>query len=333
LLHVLDFRAVVSGAIEGRIVQLAVWNRNAEARAKDLQLIVIQLFLLVRDVLAFARFAESVALDGLGENDGGRPGVLDRSLVRGVHFDRVVASEAHAGELLVRKMFDHLQQAGISAEKILPEIRAALDEIFLILSVGNFAHAADEQAIAIGLNERIPIAAPDDLDDVPSRAAENRFQLLDDLAVAAHWSVEALQIAVDDENQVVEALARSQRDRAERLRFVHFAIAQERPDFAASGGFQAAIFKVLDEARVVDRLNRTQSHGHGREFPEVGHEPGMRIRGKSAARFQFTAEVLQFFFGDAAFKIGARVHSGRGVSLEIDNIAVAGFGGCVKKMI
>ena len=195
-------------------MKLGVWNRNAEARAEDLQLIVIQLFLLVGDVLAFARFAESVALDGLGENDGGRSLVLHRRLVCGIDFDRVVTAEPHAGELLVRKMLDHLQQPGIGAEKILPEIRAALDEIFLILAVGDLAHAPHEQAIAIGLDDRIPIAAPDDLDDVPSRATENRFQFLDDLAVAAYRSVEALQVAVDDENQVVEPFARGQSDGA-----------------------------------------------------------------------------------------------------------------------
>ena len=143
LLHVLDFGAVVGRAIERRVVQFAVGNRNAEARAEDLQLVVIQLFLLVRDVLAFAGFAESVAFDGLGENDGRRSGVINRRFVSGVNFDRIVTAEAHAGELLVRKMLDHLQQPRIGAEEILAEIRSALDEIFLILAVGDLAHAAD----------------------------------------------------------------------------------------------------------------------------------------------------------------------------------------------
>ena len=109
LLHVLDFRAVIGGAIEGRIVQFAVWNRNAEARAEDLQLIVIQLFLLVRDVLAFACFAESITLDGLGENNSRRSRVIDRRPVRGMHLDRIMTAEPHAGELLVRQMLHHLQ--------------------------------------------------------------------------------------------------------------------------------------------------------------------------------------------------------------------------------
>src|SRR5208282_2395153 len=188
-----------------------------------------QFFLLVRDDLAFARLAESIALDGLGKNNGGRSGMLNRRLVRGVHFDWIVAAEPHAGELLVRKMFHHLQQPGIGAKEILPEISSALDKIFLILAIGDLAHAPDKQAIAVRLNERVPIAAPDQLDDVPSRAAENRFQFLDDLAVAAYRPVKTLQIAVDDKNQIVEPLARTERNRAERFRLVHFTIAHEGP--------------------------------------------------------------------------------------------------------
>ena len=61
-----------------------------------------------------------------------------------------------------------------------------------------------------------------------------RFQFLNDLAVAAHGAVQALQVAIDDENQIVEFFARGQGDRAERFGLVRFAVAQERPDFAVA---------------------------------------------------------------------------------------------------
>ena len=57
------------------------------------------------------------------------------------------------------------------------------------------------------LEQRIPLAAPDHLDHVPAGAAEDRLELLDDLAVAADRTVEALEVAVDDEDQVVELFA------------------------------------------------------------------------------------------------------------------------------
>ena len=59
----------------------------------------------------------------------------------------------------------------------------------------------------------------------------------------------------------------------------------------------------------------------------------MRIRRQPAARLQLPPKVLQFLFWDTPFEVGAGVHSRRGVSLEINNIAVAGFRGRVKKMI
>jgi hypothetical protein len=56
----------------------------------------------------------------------------------------------------------------------------------------------------------------------------------DDPAVAAHRAVEALQVAVDDEDQVVQSLARGQgRARSCDLGFVHLAIAEHTPDLDA----------------------------------------------------------------------------------------------------
>ena len=51
-------------------MQFFIRNRDAEARTEHAQLFIVQLFLLMRDVLAFAGFAEAVALDRLGQNDG-----------------------------------------------------------------------------------------------------------------------------------------------------------------------------------------------------------------------------------------------------------------------
>ena len=47
-----------------------VGNRNAEARTKLRQLVLVQFFLLMGDVLAFACFTQAVALDGVRQDDG-----------------------------------------------------------------------------------------------------------------------------------------------------------------------------------------------------------------------------------------------------------------------
>src|SRR5207249_3136431 len=114
--------------------------------------------------------------------------------------------------------------------EVLANIAAALDQILLILAVHDFTHALHEQAVLVVLQKRVPIAAPDHFDDVPAGALEGSFQLLDDLAVAAHRTIEALQVAVDDKNQIVEPFAGSERDGAERFWLIALAVAYEAPD-------------------------------------------------------------------------------------------------------
>ena len=132
-------------------------------------------------------------------------------------------------ELIVGEMLDQLEQPRVGAQEMLADVGARFDGVLLILAVDDFAHALDEQPVAVLGEQRIPLAAPEDLDDVPAGAAERRLELLDDLAVAAHRAVEPLQVAVDDEDQVVELLARRQRDGAERFGLVGFAVADETP--------------------------------------------------------------------------------------------------------
>src|SRR5689334_572165 len=222
-------------------------------------------------------------------------------------------------------MLDHLEQPWIAAKKVLAEIGAAFYEILLILSIADLAQPPHQQAIAVVLNERVPIRAPNYLDDVPAGSAENRFQFLNDFPVAAHWPVQSLQVAVDHKDQVVEPPARSQGDRAQRLGFVHFTVAEKRPNLAARRLLQSAILKILDKARMINRLDRAQSHRDCGELPKIGHEPGMRVRTESSARLQLAAEVLQLLLRDASFQISPGIHSGRRVALEIHNVAVAIF--------
>ena len=141
--------------------------------------------------------------------------------------------------------------------------------------------------------QRVPIAAPDHLDHVPAGAAEHGLQLLDDLAVAADRAVQPLQVAVDHEDQVVEFLAGRQRDRAERLRLVAFAVAQERPDLLSASVLDAAVVQILVEPGLVDGHDRRQTHRHRGKLPEVGHQPGVGIRRQPASGLQFAAEIDQ----------------------------------------
>src|SRR5690348_8447858 len=309
-LQVLHFDTVFRRFVKGRLRYLLVGYWYAEAGTKFAQLVFIQLFLLVCDVAALAGFAETVTLDGFHQDHRRRALVFDGGFVCGVDLFRIVAAEAHFVKLLVGEMLDHLEQAAIDAEEVFAEIGAGFDAIFLVLAVHDFAHALDQKRIAVFFEQGVPIAAPENFDDVPSGAAKDGFQFLDDLAVTAHGAVEPLQIAVDDEDQVIELFAGGQGDGAERLRFVSFAIADEGPDFAIGAFLEPTILEIAIKPGLVDGHDGTEPHGDGRKFPEIGHEPGMRVRRKAAAGLQFAAKVLELIHGDAAFEIGACVNSG-----------------------
>ena len=208
LLQVAHFRAVGRRLVEVGVGRLLVGNGNLEAAAELDQLGLVELLLLVGDVAAFAGLAQPVALDGLGQDDRGRAAVLDGRLVGRVDLQRIVAAALQlAGVCSSLRSATIASQPRIDAEEMLADVAAGHDGVFLILAVDDFAHAADQQAVGVARQQRVPVRAPEDLDHVPAGAAEGPFQFLDDLAVAADRAVQPLEVAVDDEDQVVQLLA------------------------------------------------------------------------------------------------------------------------------
>ncbi len=243
-----------------------------------------------------------------------------------------MAAAIKAPDLVVRHVGDQFQQFRVLAEEMLAHISAVLGFVGLVFAVHHFFHAFEQQAGLVLGEQAIPVAAPDHLDHVPAGAAEHAFQFLDDLAVAAHRAVQALQVAVDHEDQVVEVLASGHRDRAQRFRLVGLAVAEESPYLAALGFDHAAMLQIAHEARLIDRHQRTQAHRHRGELPEVRHQPRMRIGGQAAA-VDFLAEFVHLFLADAAFEKGARIHAGRGMALEIHQVAAMIIGLAVEEII
>ncbi len=205
---------------------------------------------------------------------------------------------------------------------MLANVGAGFDAELLRFAVHHFAQALDQQAVGVAFEQGIPVAAPQNLDAIPAGAAEGGFQFLHDFSVAANRAVEALQVAIDDENQIVEIFARSERDRAQSLRLVRFAVSKKRPHFRVGDGLEAAVFEIAIEARLINGHQRAEAHRDGGIFPEVRHQPRMRVGRQSAALAQFAAEIFQLFRGKAAFEKRARINAGRSVSLKINRVAL-----------
>ncbi len=170
----------------------------------------------------------------------------------------------------------------------------------------------------------VPLATPDDLDDVPSGAAEEALELLDDLAVSTHRPVEALQVAVDDEVEIVEAVVGGELEGSAALDLIHFTVAEEGPDLLVRGILDPAVGEVFVRLGLVDRVDRTETHRDCRELPEVRHEPRVRVGREPAWGMRLLlAESVELVGAQTPLEERAGVHAGGGMALVEDLVATA----------
>ena len=276
--QILHFGAVVGGLVELELLDVGIRQRQAEAVAERLQVVEIELLLLMRRHAALPARAHAEALHRLRENHGRLALVRQRRRVRRVQLAHVVAAAPQAVDVLIGEMRGERGKLGVLAEEALAVVLAVVGREGLELAVDRMRECAQQRARAVAREQRVPVRAPQHLDHVPARAGELRLEFIDDAPVAAHRAVEPLQIAIDDEHEIVELLARGQRQRADRFRLVHLAVAEEAPDLASIGLLQPAILQIAHEARLINRVDRTNAHRAGRKLPEVRHQPRMRIR-------------------------------------------------------
>ena len=134
---------------------------------------------------------------------------------------------------------------------------------------------------------------------------------MDDLGITANRAIEALQVAVDHEGEVIQLVEGSDLQQAARFWLIHLAIAQECPHVLLGGVLDAASLQVLIKACLVDSVNRAQAHGHGGEFPEPWHQAWVRVGRQplALATGYLLAEAIKVLFSQAAFHESTCVHA------------------------
>ncbi|SBS70958.1 Arginase/agmatinase/formimionoglutamate hydrolase, arginase family [uncultured Microbacterium sp.] len=328
--HVLDRLVLVARVVVRRgvrvLLELRVRDRDAHRVAEVLEVLEGHLLHLVGRVAALEVVTETVALDRLGEDDGGLTLVLDGGVVRRVQLLIVQATAAElAPDVLVRPVLDHVGGALVATEEVVADELAVLGAVGLEVAVRRRVHEVHERAGAVDVEQLVPAATPDDLDDVPARAAEEALQLLDDLAVAADRAVEALEVAVDDERQVVQALVRGNLQLAAAFDLVHLAVAEERPNVRVGEVLDAAVRQVLVVHRLVDGVDRTETHRDSRELPVIRHQTRVRVGRDADGRLGLLlAEAVELVGGEPTLEEGPGVDAGGGVTLDEDLVAAAG---------
>src|SRR5690606_30611244 len=236
----------------------------------------------------------------------------------------IVATALQVPDLVVGHVGNQFLGFRTLAEEVLANERAGLVLVGLVVAIRGLVHDVNQGAGLVGFEQGIPLAAPSNLDDIPAGTAEEGFQFLHDLAIAANRAVKALQVAVDDEVQVIELLVGSKLQEAARLWLVHFAVTQEGPDLLVGGVLDAAVLQVAVQLCLVDGVSWADAHRHGREFPEVRKRAWVRVGRKRMAFLRlFLAESVHVLFGQAAFEERAGVHARGRLALEEDLVATA----------
>ena len=276
--------------------------------------------------------AHAVAFHRFGENHRRLTFVLHRTVVRGINFVRIVAATVQTPHVIIGHAGDHFAQLRIFAEEVFAHVRPVACLHHLILAVDDLLHTLDQHPVFVTRQQLVPIAAPNQFEHVPARATEVALKLLNNLAVATHRTVEALQVAVDNEHQVIELFAARHADRAERFGLVHLTVAAKHPNLAAFGIGQATRMQIFEKARLINAHQRAEAHRHRRQLPKIGHQPRMRVARNTLA-IDFLTEVIHLLLTQTIEHEGAGVHTRRAVSLDVHQVAAMIGAGCMPEVI
>ena len=100
------------------------------------------------------------------------------------------------------------------------------------------------------------------------------------------------------------------------------------------GVLDSAVRHVLVELRLVNRVDRAETHRHCWELPEIGHEARVRIGRKPAREVGLLlTEPVELVLCETTLKVGARVHTGCCVALIKNLVSTAGVIGTAEKVV
>ena len=184
--------------------EIGIRHRHIETIADVANTVHVHFLNLVRDVLTFSGIAHTITFNGMRQDHGRLTFGLLRFLQCSVDFLRIVTTAVQSPDLLVSPVSDQGSGFRIFAEEVLTNVSAVFGFEGLVVAVNGFVHQLNQLTAGVFTQQLIPTTAPDNLDNVPASATEDAFQFVNDFAVTGDRAVQTLQVAVDDEDQVVQ---------------------------------------------------------------------------------------------------------------------------------
>ncbi len=202
---VVSFWHVVRG--DARVfVQFLIRDWDPQVVAQLLRVVVGEFLHLVGGVTSRERGAKGVTLNRVCQDHGRLPRVFGGRLVGRVDLAVVVATAFQGPDLVVSPVLNHRFRARVTPKEVFPHVRAVVRLERLVVTIQRFVHDIDEGVVLVCRQQLVPAPTPNHFDDVPAGTLEEGFQLLDDLPVTAHGSIQTLQVRVHHKRQVVQPL-------------------------------------------------------------------------------------------------------------------------------
>ncbi len=313
------FRTFREGDVR-EIFNLLVGHRHIETVADITHAVHVHFLHLVSDVFTFGGITHAIAFNGMGQDNGRFAFGFLRFFECSVDFLRIVAATVQGPNLIVSPVGNQCGSFRVFTEEVLANVRAVFGFEGLIVAVNGFVHQLDQFTAGVFTQQFVPTGTPHHLDHVPASTCEDAFQFVNDFAVTGYRAIQTLQVTVDNEDQVIQFFTGRDGDSAFGFRLIHLTVAQEGVNGLLGSVFQTTMLQIFQELSLIDRADRAQAHGYGRELPEFRHQFRVRVRRQTVA-MHFLTEVVHLLFGQAAFQESTRVNARRDVALEVHQVA------------
>jgi hypothetical protein len=195
---------------------------------------------------------DTITLDGLDENYRGLACYREGFCIRRIDFLRILTTPLDLANFLIRECIHHALEGRIAFHPVFTLNLARKYRVALIVAIQALIHAFLEYTLVVLRQQAIPATAPDHLDHFPVGTAKRALQLLDDLAVATHRTIQPLQIAVHDDDEIIEFFATGHVDGAKHFRLVGLTITNETPHFCMGAWLESSILQILGESGLID---------------------------------------------------------------------------------
>ena len=186
-----------------------------------------------------------------------------------------MAAAIEAPDILVGHVGHHLAQLRIFAEEVLAHIGAVARLHDLIFAVDHLFHALDQRAVPVAGEQLIPIAAPDQFDDVPAGTTEVAFK--------APWMILPLPRTGPSSRCRLQLITKTRLSRPSRPAMLMAPrdsgssispSPQNTQTLRPFGVGETAGVQVFEEARLIDAHQRTKTHRYRGQLQKSGISHG-----------------------------------------------------------